>query len=150
MDMLTMTKKKEITVVLAPFGIGKLQDLMALYGHVRRAGYNMEDVQRYFDTQLAEAQKRLAEEDAHARLYFAHAKRCPDCGAVMHLYPVNSSPRDHVGGKYKSQWVCPNPNCMETLYSHKTMPQALAAMGLESGRRRPTAKPEKRCNNGKA
>ena len=36
------------------------------------------------------------------------ARKCPDCGATMHLMRVNHTKGTMVGGGYQTQWICPN------------------------------------------
>jgi hypothetical protein len=42
----------------------------------------------------------------------------------MRLAPVNTVPGNRVGGKYKSQWFCPDiMGCGHYLLSRKSMPE---------------------------
>jgi len=40
---------------------------------------------------------------------------CLQCGKPMNLYSVNTTPRNQVGGDYKSQWFC--QFCGNSIYS---------------------------------
>jgi len=37
-----------------------------------------------------------------------NAPKCPQCGQTMYIMRVNDRPATMVGGKYQSQWLCPN------------------------------------------
>lgn len=69
------------------------------------------DFMRWFDhrvktqkAQIAEAQKSKIELVRDLR-YFA--RRCPDCGGMLSMMPVNTMPCDQVGSGYQSAWYCP-------------------------------------------
>ena len=44
--------------------------------------------------------------------------QCIKCNAAMDLYPVNNTPKNQVGGDYKSQWFC--NHCGNSIFSVKS------------------------------
>ncbi len=146
--------KPNIERALGAINPGRLHELIALYDLLTRAGLDMAALRRYLDERTAAAAERLARENEQVRLYNEQARRCPDCGRVMQLYPVNTGPRDQVGGGFHSQWACPGRDCMETIYNRETVDQLMAAMGFSAARapRQPAAVTHKKggCCNGAA
>lgn len=50
------------------------------------------------------------------------ARRCPQCGAIMNLSPVNTVSGDQVGGSWKSMWMCSDVfGCGHEIYSEAEM-----------------------------
>jgi len=150
---MAMLTPDDIDRALAVFGRGHLQDLLTLSDHLRSLGLTMEDARRHLD-RLRGANRQA--ERHRRRMMYAYARRakaCPACGAPMSLYPVNSGPRDQVGGDWRAQWLCPNPRCAETLYVTETTTQIMRALGFV-----PASKPavtpaskvrnQRRCGNG--
>ncbi len=80
-----------------------LQELRTLYLHLKQHGRTMREFVSYVDK---------------AEQVTAVVKRCPQCNRVMDLYNVNSTPRDQVGGNWKSQWFC--SHCGNSMYSENT------------------------------
>jgi hypothetical protein len=54
---------------------------------------------------IVESQKQKIELVRDLR-YFA--RRCPDCGGMLNIAPVNTMPCNQVGGGYQSSWYCPS------------------------------------------
>ena len=49
--------------------------------------------------------------------------KCPECGAGFRLAPVNTGPRDQVGGDYHSQWYC--TKCNNSVFNKETVQEIL-------------------------
>lgn len=136
------------------FGFGRIQDLLTLLDLLAANGYSLEDLTRYRDERIADRVARQKEQEAFLEAFTRRAKRCPECGAAMNLAPVNAGPRDQVGGGYQSQWICPNGECMETVYNTEAAAEIVQKMGLTPPGRLPAPQPrrQKPCGgcNGKA
>jgi len=48
-------------------------------------------------------------------------RNCPNCNVSMNLQPVNTSSRDQTGDDSNSVWICPNIECMNTIYNKETI-----------------------------
>ena len=84
-----------------------LQEMKNLYIHLKDEGRTMDEFVEYIENVDFH---RRQEEKRNMRV-LSKMDKCPECGAYMYLYPVNDTPRTQVDGDWKSQWVCPNPEC---------------------------------------
>jgi|GEM_PF-3246457 len=147
------TRKSRTTTIdaaLAAFGRGRLHELVALADSLQAQDLSLDDVRAYLARQRENAQAKERRLRQRARLFARRARRCPACGGGMSLFPVNSGPRDQVGGPWRSQWVC--PLCGETLYNTEPPAEILRDMGLAvpAPRAPRTTTPKRRCCNGAA
>jgi hypothetical protein len=152
MELLMQKSMEDIAGV---FGMGRIQDLLTLLTLLEENGHTLEDLHYYREARMAANAARRQMMEDFQKAFAERARRCPACGAVMHLVPVNSGPRDQVGGGYRSQWICPDSHCMETIYNLETPAAIVRRMGLEPPPRPgPPKRPPKRkpCGgcNGKA
>ena len=90
-----------------------LQEMKNLYLHLKDEGRTMDEFLEYMNN--VDFHRRQQEENARKTL--VKMDKCPECGAYMYLYPVNNTSRTQVGGDWKSQWICPNPNCNHEEFS---------------------------------
>jgi len=137
------------------FGMGRIQDLLTLLTLLVESGHTINDLRLYIEEQAADRVARRMDEEAFQRAFTEKAERCPACGAPMNLAPVNTGPRDQVGGNYRSQWVCPDGTCMETVFNLETAAAIVQKMGIgPPPAKNPPRRPAKRkpCGgcNGKA
>lgn len=145
-------RRDAIEQAVAAFGAGRLQELVALMDRLEALGLGLSDVRWYLAGRRASVQQGQRRAVRLRRAYARRARACAACGRPMALYPVNSGPRDQVGGGYRSQWIC--PGCGEAEYNTDDVGEILRAMGLDA---RPPARresaqttPKKRCCNGTA
>lgn len=62
--------------------------------------------------------------------YAKKAKKCPKCKSVMYCYEVNTTSRNQIGGDWKSQWICGNPDCGHEEFSIRSVDQEMRMLGL--------------------
>ncbi len=111
---------------MAVFGLSNHQNFLVYSRELEKHGYTVEDTKRYVN----EEKKRIAKMQAGV---VPVLKDCPSCKASMRLMSVNDSPGTMTGDpKDRSVWYCPNPDCMETIYSRKSVKELLKE--LEGGK----------------
>ena len=76
------------------------------------------DVREYVHLYKEEIRKRQKE----LKVQTYQDRFCPICQDIMLLYPVNISDSTMTGDpEDKSVWICRNSECMETIYSNKSV-----------------------------
>ena len=88
-----------------------LQELRNLIINFERNGYGMGEGGKAFLEYMENINFHQRQQQDKSRRTLQKMDKCPKCGAYMYLYSVNDTPRTQVGGKWKSQWICPNPKC---------------------------------------
>lgn len=90
------------------------------------AAYQLRDLQTFRNILISLDNNGLTINQALRYVWYATRvkhnnplKDCPECDEKMALYPVNTSPRNQVGGSYKSQWYC--SHCGHSIYSKRTL-----------------------------
>jgi len=117
-----------IANLLKAYGFGRLQELVGLKREIEGAGFTLEDV----DTYVEAKRKALA---MRQKISGLRQRRCPECGKIMMLMPVNTGPGDQTGDESKSVWMC--NGCLSAEYSDvpvKEILQDLAKKLLEKTR----------------
>lgn len=132
---------RSIASIVDVFGLGRIQDFLTLLALLEENGYTLADLARHRDERIAANVDRARAREAFQAAFREKARRCPACGTAMNLMPVNTGPRDQVGGRWRSQWLCPNSSCMETVFSSKTPAEIVRGLGLAPPERPPAARP---------
>jgi RNase P subunit RPR2 len=86
--------------VLKAFAFSRLQELLALSEALRRNGKSLDDVRRYIEL------RRSAMEKKEKIISVVMARRCPECGEMMKIAPVNTGHRDQTGDDSTFVWIC--------------------------------------------
>ena len=121
MDMLIIKK------LLEPFGLtlGQLQDISTLLGVFKKNNISIDDFAGFIKNERLELIKSNESDIKRIKknktFWGKNALRCSECSQKMNLYPVNTVPGDKTGDDSKSVWICPNKNCMETIYNKQSM-----------------------------
>ena len=110
---------KDIEKILAPFSlsIGKKQDLGTLLIHLRNEGVSINEVIDYIEGSKKSLQEKQTNQVTDMGNRNRIALKCSECQTVMGLFPINTCAGDQVDGSLNSVWICPNKDCMETIYN---------------------------------
>jgi RNase P subunit RPR2 len=95
-----MATNKVTSNVLKAFAFSRLQELLALSEALRRNGKSLDDVRRYIEL------RRSAMEKKEKIISVVMARRCPECGEMMKIAPVNTGHRDQTGDDSTFVWIC--------------------------------------------
>ena len=96
------------------FSFGQHQDVLTYLNHLKSKGWTIEDAKNWIEEQ----QKSIVKQQ---KLYEARPK-CPECQQPLRGFPVNTEPGNQTGDSTdKSMWLCPNPECMHTIYNKQTL-----------------------------
>jgi hypothetical protein len=94
--------------ILEAWSVKQVQEALNIYDTITPHGLTFEDVRAYMAMLRQKAVAAKIEAERLQKQWNAKRKQCPECGRLMGLYPVNSSPKkdDRVEGGYKSMWLC--------------------------------------------
>ena len=113
---------------MSVFSFQQHQDFVTYFKFLYSLSMTIEDVENYIKEKrelfVEEGEKRQKRLELWANV----ALKCPDCGTVMNLYPVNVGKGDQVGNGLNSQWKCSNCECDR--YNEKTVKEVLKVLGL--------------------
>lgn len=114
---------------LAVFSFGKLQDLVTLLNLIEERGITVEEVRNYVSKEREKMEFRTAaiQKLTEKRMmeWEKIAKRCPECGSVLALSPINAPQgKANIHG-YKSLWFCPKGDCIYEKFEKKSVKKIL-------------------------
>lgn len=118
-------KVKRFKKVTEMFPLGFQQDVVAYLTTLERQGFTVQDIKDFHEYRILEISR--SEERAIAKLKEEQPTyQCPECPALMLLYPVNTEPGNQTGDpKEKSVWMCLNQECGHTIYNKETAEEIL-------------------------
>ena len=125
---------KPLESILAAFKQGNIQDALTMMDLISAHGYSLDDLRDHVENLRASMIAKAKTESSMLRAFIDKAPRCGECGQPMNLFPVNSGPRDQVGGDWKSQWVC---MCGEAVYNTESPAEVLEALGITQTAEKP-------------
>jgi hypothetical protein len=132
--------KKRVGAAIGGLPLGKLQDLLALYGAITRAGYSMEQVGEYVAVRV-----RALRHYNRVRLT-AQRRPCTaaGCCGTQRLLPLNDTPKHYTGailpdgsrdfsrpGPEAAIWYC--DTCQELFDAPGPVRQIIAAEARRAG-----------------
>ena len=92
--------------LLEPFSLSGIQTALNIHEVLEINNKTFKDVRKFLKKKKSENKKTLRKLDRARRWLKKRLKKCPECGGIMTLYPVNQTTEDQVGGGFKSQWLC--------------------------------------------
>lgn len=97
------------------FTHGQHQDIVQMLNHIESRGKTVGEYKAWVKQKVQEDKSRKQAEEE----YIKKLPECPKCQSNMWPYPVNTGQRDQIGGNYKTQFICGNPDCMHEEYSEE-------------------------------
>jgi len=111
----------EFEKAMGAFDFGSHQDVIQYLETLKHQGLKIEDAYEYVKAK----QERLSKEKGGFRAGKPKegvSISCPECPALMFLYPVNYSPSTQTGDLTDmSVWLCQRYKCMHTIYNKETI-----------------------------
>lgn len=106
--------KSDMTV----FSLKHHQQFIVYLDLLEEKGWTIDDAREYVRLYKEDLRKR--QKELKVQTYIDTF--CPICQDIMLLYPVNISNSTMTGDpEDKSVWICRNKECMETIYSEKSV-----------------------------
>lgn len=133
MKLEEMTPEQRDFFLEAP--IAYMHTIVRLWAQMEKLGITQADYVEYFNHAYTE-NGLVRHEQARREAFLVSelktkSRRCAACGRVMKLSSVNDSPKNQVGGDFKSLWFCPDMiGCGETVYSNLTAMEEAEKYGL--------------------
>ena len=87
--------EKNIEKAISAFSLGQIQDSLALYKHIKKNGFSIQDLQDWVKGRYRKIDKKNPTKPA------ARPASCPECGFPMIVQPAGEDPEDG------SHWTCP-------------------------------------------
>lgn len=85
--------------------------------YLKACGWTFEDAVEWLRVKREKAKIEKAEAEIYKKI-------CEECTSVMYLQPVNNSPQTQTGDSADTfVWICPNKNCMHTIFIQDTLEQ---------------------------
>ena len=110
MDRIKVTNEEidEFLKKMAAFRPPLMRDFVTFLKVLKEKEIPLETAVNMIVAMKIREQRIIAANNELRKEWESTALKCDKCGKPMGLAPVNSSPGNQVGGKYKSQWFCPN------------------------------------------
>lgn len=122
-----------IKKILDVFSFGKLQDTVTILTILEKNNITISEFIDFIEGEKMEKAKldlekiELEKKERHSWNKFA--LKCPECKEPMGLFPINTELGDQTGDDSQSVWICPNNDCMETIYNKQTIQEILKKGG---------------------
>lgn len=112
---------KNIKKILAPFnlGLGRKQDLGTLLIHLRDNEVTTDEIIDYIEGLKKNIRAKQKEASEKQIRWYEVALKCPVCGKIMRLIPINTTPSNQVNENLHSLWFC--VGCDYEQYNIKTV-----------------------------
>ena len=127
--------KKSIDSILQSFSMGQINDAIVIIKEIGDNGYGVGSLERYMAGLVQETKDLVRttqmEDDSYVAELISKSPKCPDCGSVLSLFEVNTSPRNMVGGGIGSIWQCPDMDCGYELDSALGYKAELMKLGVK-------------------
>uniref|UniRef100_A0A6M3K6E2 Uncharacterized protein n=1 Tax=viral metagenome TaxID=1070528 RepID=A0A6M3K6E2_9ZZZZ len=110
-----MSEIVKIRDLLSCWTYQQLQGFLTLHDVLEREGIEFEELKEFITEHKKELVARVSKPRKKSSLnklllWRNRGKKCPECGAIMWPYPVNTEPRNQVGGDFKMQLICEHCN----------------------------------------
>ena len=106
---------------MSVFGFKHHQDFLTYFDLLEKKGWSVEDVKKYVEAKKEKLDKDRRQAIRNQEAYNKKMLKCPKCSTVMFIRPVNIDAKTQTGDpKDKSVWMCPNEECLHTIYNEKT------------------------------
>ncbi len=118
--VITRKRYRELNLIFTAFDWTAIQEAFSLMAHMHYMKVPENEFKRWV-TKKQEENIEIAEQSAKYMKGGNTGPPCPECGINMILFPVNSMSCDQIGGRYRSQMVCPDwENCGYEKFSTKS------------------------------
>lgn len=107
--------------LLEAWDLKTLQELRTLYVHLKRHNRTMEEFVDFVEERRKQSLEAKAKASAFSKRLRQYGLHCPKCSAPMTPFPVNTGPRDQIGGNYKTQWICPRAECRHEVFREDSL-----------------------------
>ena len=98
---------------MAVFSFAHHQDVLTYLIHLEKSGWTLKDVKEWIE----EKRRLLVSEEKTLAVSY----NCPKCNTFMRLLPVNFTRATLTEDDSQSVWLCPNSNCMHTIYNKESV-----------------------------
>lgn len=118
---LSQKRLKELNGIFAAFTFTRLQELNSMILHMEKQKVSKKEFKKFLvDKQGLDLKKAR---EASKKSYPNQIKsECPKCSMPLHLFTVNSTSCEMVGGRWKTQLICEDwENCGYEQFSIRTM-----------------------------
>jgi len=110
--------KEKFETDMAAFGFNQHQDVLTYLSHLETMGWTIEDAKLW----VTEKKAKVIEQKTKVTLQTSLIFNCPECSLRMRLLSVNDTSATQTGDSTdKSMWLCPNRECMHTIYNKQTL-----------------------------
>lgn len=110
---------------MGAFGFRQHEEFLTYYETLRSCGLTPQDVREFV---LKKQELNQKEEELLRKKLEAWDKkmlRCPKCSTKMSLFSVNNLSGNQTGDNSLSMWLCPNKNCLHTIYNKEKIQEIL-------------------------
>jgi len=107
---------------MAVFDFRQHQEVLTYLTYLNEKGWTIEDVKGWMDERKRILDENKEQAEREQKAYEEKMLKCPKCGSTMFIRPVNIDNKTQTGdSKDKSVWMCPDKECLYTIYNEKTV-----------------------------